>query len=81
MTQDILEHLNDVLVELKRLSAEIDTSIEDKNMSDGIAEELELEVYEPLINLIDKLDDIVSSTDRLDDIDYYNDPYEEGYDN
>ena len=41
MTNDILEHLNDVLVELKRLSSELDESMSDTNLVDSIASELE----------------------------------------
>jgi len=68
MTNDILEHLNDVLVELKRLSSELDESMSDTNLIDSIASELEGSVYEPLLNVIDS----------LDDIDYYHDPYGDG---
>lgn len=79
MTQDILEHLNDILVELKRLSDEVDASVNDNTLHESIATELEDSVYEPLLNIIDNLDDIISSTNKLDDVDYYNDPYQEGY--
>lgn len=78
MTNDILEHLNDVLVELKRLSSELDESMSDTNLIDSIASELEGSVYEPLLNVIDNLDDIIMSTTKLDDIDYYHDPYGDG---
>jgi hypothetical protein len=78
MTNDILEHLNDVLVELKRLSSELDESMSDTNLVDSIASELEGSVYEPLLNVIDSLDDIIMSTTKLDDIDYYHDPYGDG---
>lgn len=78
MTNDILEHLNDVLVELKRLSSELDESMSDTNLIDSIASELESSVYEPLLNVIDNLDDIIMSTTKLDDIDYYHDPYGDG---
>ena len=78
MTQDILEHLNDVLVELKRLSAELDESVSDENLTDSISFELETSVYEPLLNIIDNLDDIITSTNKLDDIDYFHDPYNDG---
>lgn len=78
MTNDILEHLNDVLVELKRLSSELDESMSDTNLVDSIASELESSVYEPLLNVIDNLDDIIMSTTKLDDIDYYHDPYGDG---
>ena len=80
MTNEILEHLNDVLVELKRLSDEVDASVNDDTLHESIATELENSVYEPLLSIIDSLDDIVSSTSKLDDVDYYNDPYQEGYD-
>ena len=80
MTNEILEHLNDVLAELKRLSEEIDASVNDETLHESIATELEDSVYEPLLNLIDSLDDIILSTSKLDDVDYYNDPYKEGYD-
>ena len=78
MTNDILEHLNDVLVELKRLSSELDESMSDTNLVDSIASELESSVYEPLLNVIDSLGDIIMSTTKLDDIDYYHDPYGDG---
>ena len=78
MTNDILEHLNDVLVELKRLSSELDESMSDTNLVDSIASELESSVYEPLLNVIDSLDDIITSTTKLDDIDYYHAPYGDG---
>ena len=79
MTQDILEHLNDILVELKRLSDEVDASVNDTTLHENISAELEDNVYEPLLNIIDNLDDIISSTNKLDDVDYYNDPYQEGF--
>lgn len=78
MTNDILEHLNDVLVELKRLSSELSESMSDTNLIDSIASELESSVFEPLLNVIDSLDDIITSTTKLDDIDYYHDPYGDG---
>jgi hypothetical protein len=78
MTNDILEHLNDVLVELKRLSSELDESMNDTGLVDSIASELEDNVVEPLLNVIDNLDDIIMSTSKLDDIDYYHDPYGDG---
>ena len=56
MTNDILEHLNDVLVELKRLSSELDESMNDTGLVDSIASELEDNVVEPLLNVIDNLD-------------------------
>lgn len=79
MTQDILEHLNDILVELKRLSDEVEASVGDTTLHENISAELEDNVYEPLLNIIDNLDDIISSTNKLDDVDYYNDPYQEGF--
>ena len=42
----------------------------DTNLVDSIASELEGSVYEPLLNVIDSLDDIITSTTKLDDIDY-----------
>ena len=50
----------------------------DTNLVDSIASELESSVYEPLLNVIDSLDDIITSTTKLDDIDYYHDPYGDG---
>lgn len=75
MTQDILEHLNDVLLEMKRLSKEIDASVKDEMLDENISEELEAKVYEPLLDLIDNFDDIVESINKLDDIDFFNNPY------
>jgi hypothetical protein len=75
MTQDILEHLNDVLLEMKRLSKEIDVSVKDEMLDENISEELEAKVYEPLLDLIDNFDDIVESINKLDDIDFFNNPY------
>ena len=75
MTQDILEHLNDVLLEMKRLSKEIDVSVKDEMLDENISEEIEAKVYEPLLDLIDSFDDIVESINKLDDIDFFNDPY------
>lgn len=75
MTQDILEHLNDVLLEMKRLSKEIDVSVKDEMLDENISEELEAKVYEPLLDLIDHFDDIVESINKLDDVDFFNDPY------
>lgn len=75
MTQDILEHLNDVLLEMKRLSKEIDASVSDEMLDENISEELEAKVYEPLLDLIDNFNDIVESINKLDDVDFFNDPY------
>lgn len=75
MTQDILEHLNDVLLEMKRLSKEIDASVNDEMLDENISEELEDKVYGPLLDLIDNFDDIVESINKLDDVDFFNDPY------
>jgi hypothetical protein len=75
MTQDILEHLNDVLLEMKRLSKEIDVSVKDEMLDENISEEIEAKVYEPLLDLIDSFDDIVESINKLDDVDFFNDPY------
>ena len=44
-------------------------------LDENISEEIEAKVYEPLLDLIDSFDDIVESINKLDDIDFFNDPY------
>jgi hypothetical protein len=78
MTQEILDHLDDVLNELKRLSKEINSSMEDDVIDENTYTELEGKVYEPLISLIDDFDKIIETVNKLDDIDFFNDPYNEG---
>lgn len=80
MTQEILDHLDDVLSELKRLSKEINSSMEDDVVDENTYTELEEKVYEPLIALIGDFDSIIESVNKLDDIDFFNDPYNEGID-
>jgi len=78
MTQEILDHLDDVLNELKRLSKEINSSMEDDVVDENTYTELEEKVYEPLILLIGDFDKIIETVNKLDDIDFFNDPYNEG---
>lgn len=78
MTQEILDHLDDVLNELKRLSKEINLSMEDDVVDENTYTELEEKVYEPLISLIGDFDKIIETVNKLDDIDFFNDPYNEG---
>jgi hypothetical protein len=77
MTQEILDHLNEILIELKKVSEEIDSTLSNPDASSDIADELDNEVYVPLLSLIDNFDDIISSLDKSADMDYFNDPYDD----
>lgn len=81
MTQDILDHLDDVLTNLKNVSSEIESSIKDDSMDPNISEELEFKIYEPLIELIDKFEEMIESINKSDDINWFNDPYGDELDN
>lgn len=77
MTQEILDHLNDVLLELKKVSEEIDSTLATPEASDDIIETLDNEVYVPLLNVIDNFEEIISSLDKSTDLDYFNNPYDD----
>ena len=79
MTQEILDHLQDVLDELKRLSVEIDENMDQNQLNDDMLMDLNDLVYEPLSHIIDNLDDIVTSVNKLDDVEYYNNTDDEEY--
>ena len=75
MTQDILDHLNDVLIELKKVSEEIDSTLSSPDALGDIIDTLDNEVYVPLLSVIDNFEEIISSIDKSTDLDYMNDPY------
>jgi len=77
MTQEILDHLNEVLLELKKVSEEIDSTLATPEASDDIIETLDNEVYVPLLNVIDNFEEIISSLDKSTDLDYFNNPYDD----
>jgi len=75
MTQDILDHLNDVLIELKKVSEEIDSTLSSPDALGDVIDTLDNEVYVPLLSVIDNFEEIISSIDKSTDLDYMNDPY------
>lgn len=75
MTQDILDHLNDVLIELKKVSEEIDSTLSSPDALGDVIDTLDNEVYVPLLSVIDNFEEIISSFDKSTDLDYMNDPY------
>ena len=81
MTQDIYNYLNDIQEDLKALSAELDNAINDPDLANDIANELDEKVMETLLQSIDWLGEILDNTNKTSDIDYYVDPYEDGEDN
>ena len=78
MTQDIYNYLNDTSEDLKTLSEELDNSINDPDIANDIANELDVKVVETLLQSIEWLDEILEKTNKTSDIDYYVDPYEDG---
>ena len=52
--------------------------MEDDVVDENTYTELEEKVYEPLISLIGDFDKIIETVNKLDDIDFFNDPYNEG---
>jgi hypothetical protein len=81
MTQDILEHLQNIQTSLNDLLAELDATVNSENISDSISEELESSVANPLSTLLDSFSDILESLENFDDVEYYNDPYDDEDDN
>lgn len=77
MTQDILDHLNDVLIELRKVSEEIDSTLSSPDASGDVIDTLDNEVYVPLLSIIDNFEEIISSVDKSTDLDYMNDPYDD----
>lgn len=78
MTQDIYNYLNDISEDLKTLSEELDNAINDPDIANDIANELDVKVVETLLQSIEWLDEILEKTNKTSDIDYYVDPYEDG---
>lgn len=77
MTQDILDHLNDVLIELRKVSEEIDSTLSSPDASGDVIDTLDNEVYVPLLSIIDNFEEIISSVDKSTDLDYMNNPYDD----
>lgn len=80
MTQDIFAHLEDILSGLKEIQAELETQTNNPELHNYVANELEFDVLEPLLNSINSLDGILESVMKMDDADSFYDPYEEGID-
>jgi len=81
MTQEIFDTMNEVLDNLKSIQAELDTVKFDNSINDDVIEDIDNQVSLPLENVVESLETILSSIDNFDNINYYNDPYEEGHDN
>jgi hypothetical protein len=73
MTQELYQYLNDILADLKTLSSELDTAIEDPEMASDLADELTDKVTASLTESIDWLDEILEKVDKTDDLDYFSD--------
>lgn len=78
MTQDIYQYLNDIQEDLKTLSTELDNAINDPDLANDVAAELDEKVMETLMQSIDWLGEILENVNKTSDIDYYVDPYEDG---
>ena len=78
MNTEIFSHLEDILEGLKEIQRELETDVNDPKSSVQFIDEIERDVYEPLLNSIDSLTDILDSVRRMDDADSMYDPYQEG---
>jgi hypothetical protein len=78
MNTEIFSHLEDILEGLKEIQRELETDVNDPKLSVQFIDEIERDVYEPLLNSIDSLTDILDSVRRMDDADSMYDPYQEG---
>ncbi len=78
MNTEIFNHLEDILDGLKEIQRELEVDVNDPNISVQVIDEIEQDVYEPLLNAIDSLSEILDSVRKMDDADAFYDPYEEG---
>ena len=78
MTTEIFTHLEDILDGLKEIQRELEIDVNDPKLSVQIIDEIERDVYEPLLNSIDSLSEILDSVRKMDDADAFYDPYNEG---
>ena len=78
MNTEIFSHLEDILDGLKEIQRELEIDVNDPKLSIEVLDELERDVYEPLLNSIDSLSEILESIQKMDDADAFYDPYGEG---
>jgi hypothetical protein len=78
MNTEIFSHLEDILEGLKEIQRELEIDVNDPKISVQVIDEIEQDVYEPLLNAIDSLSDILESVQKMDDADAFYDPYGEG---
>lgn len=78
MTEDIITHLEDVLSSLEDIKQELEVEVNDPKITPEFIAEIETGVYEPLIESIQSLSDILDSFRKMDDVDAFYDPYNEG---
>ncbi len=78
MNTEIFSHLEDILEGLKEIQRELEIDVNDPKLSVQVIDEIEQDVYEPLLNAIDSLSDILESVQKMDDADAFYDPYGEG---
>lgn len=78
MTSDIFSHLEDILSGLQEIKGELDVNINNPDAHHQVIEDLENDVIEPLLQSIDSLQDILESVRKMDDLDAFYDPYNEG---
>lgn len=78
MTQEILDTLRDVLSDLELLHKQINEQCDNLQSKDtDLAVDLTNDVVEPLSLTVDNLTSILDQLDRFDNIQYYNDPYDD----
>jgi hypothetical protein len=80
MTNDVLTYLKSLQNDLEEIFNELENTINDNGLDENLAEELENNVVAQLGTVLESLTEILESVERIDDVDYFNDPYNEGVD-
>ena len=78
MNKDILSKWDDVKTRLTEIRDELEEDFESQDLTDDIADELDTGVIDRIKDAIVDLEDLIHSSEKMEEAESFYDPYDEG---
>jgi hypothetical protein len=78
MNKDILSKWDSIKTRLTEIRDELENDFESQDLTDDIADELDMKVIDRVKDAIVDLEDLIDSSEKMEEAEAFYDPYDEG---
>lgn len=78
MNKDILSKWDSIKTRLTEIRDELENDFESQDLTDDIADELDMKVIDRIKDAIIDLEDLINSSEKMEEAEAFYDPYDEG---